>query len=46
VLARGRWKVELKDQTLDGLFSVVVRKKSEGWRVTHDHTSAGEPVKK
>jgi ketosteroid isomerase-like protein len=46
VLARGRWKVELKDQTLDGLFSVVVRKKPEGWRIVHDHTSAGEPMKK
>lgn len=45
-LARGRWKVELKDQTLDGLFTLVVRKKPEGWRIVHDHTSAGDPVKK
>jgi len=46
VIARGRWKVELKSQTLDGLFTLIVEKKPEGWRIVHDHTSAGEPVKK
>jgi uncharacterized protein (TIGR02246 family) len=45
-LARGRWKVEMKDQTLDGLFTLIVKKRPEGWRIVHDHTSAGEPVKK
>ncbi len=46
VVARGRWKVEMKSQTLDGLFTLIVEKKPEGWRIVHDHTSAGEPVKK
>jgi uncharacterized protein (TIGR02246 family) len=45
-LARGRWRVEMKDQTLDGLFTLIVRKKPDGWRIVHDHTSAGDPVKK
>jgi beta-aspartyl-peptidase (threonine type) len=46
VLARGRWKVQMKSGTLDGLFTLIVEKKAEGWRIIHDHTSAGEPVKK
>jgi ketosteroid isomerase-like protein len=46
VLARGRWKVQLKSETLDGLFSLIMEKKPEGWRIVHDHTSAGETVKK
>jgi ketosteroid isomerase-like protein len=46
VIARGRWKVEMKSRTLDGLFTLIVEKKPEGWRIVHDHTSAGEPVKK
>ena len=46
MLVRGRWKLELKAETLDGLFTLIVEKKPEGWRIVHDHTSAGEPVKK
>jgi beta-aspartyl-peptidase (threonine type) len=46
MLVRGRWKVEMKAETLDGLFTLIVEKKPEGWRIIHDHTSAGEPVKK
>jgi beta-aspartyl-peptidase (threonine type) len=42
-LVRGRWKVQLKADTLDGLFTLIVKKKPEGWRIVHDHTSAGEP---
>jgi beta-aspartyl-peptidase (threonine type) len=42
-LVRGRWKVKLPNgETPDGLFSLVMRKKPEGWRIVHDHTSAGE----
>src|SRR2546423_1599409 len=46
MLARGRWKVEMKAETLDGLFTLIVEKKPEGWRIVHDHTSAGETQKK
>ena len=45
-LVRGHFKVEMKAQTLAGLFTLVVKKKPEGWRIVHDHSSAGEPVKK
>lgn len=45
-LARGRWKVELKAETLDGLFTLILEKKTDGWRIVHDHTSAGETQKK
>jgi ketosteroid isomerase-like protein len=45
-LVRGRWKVDLKAETLDGLFTLIVAKKPEGWRIVHDHTSAGESPKK
>jgi beta-aspartyl-peptidase (threonine type) len=37
--ARGRWKVVTNKETLQGLFSLILRKKPEGWRITHDHTS-------
>ncbi len=46
MIARGRWKVEMKAETLDGLFTLIVEKKPEGWRIVHDHTSAGEAQKK
>jgi ketosteroid isomerase-like protein len=46
MLVRGRWKLELKKGNVDGLFSLIVKEKPEGWRIVHDHTSAGEPEKK
>lgn len=38
--ARGRWKVVQDKQTLGGLFTLILRKFPEGWRIIHDHTSA------
>lgn len=46
MLVRGRWKLDMSKQTIDGLFSLIVQKKSEGWRIVHDHTSAGDPIPK
>ena len=41
-LVRGRWKLEFLDKTEQGgLFSVIMRRTSEGWRIVHDHTSVG-----
>jgi ketosteroid isomerase-like protein len=38
--ARGRWKLTLSDgKTPAGLFTVILRKLPEGWRIIHDHTS-------
>lgn len=40
-LARGRWRLTLADgSTPGGLFTLVVRRLPEGWRIVHDHTSS------
>jgi ketosteroid isomerase-like protein len=43
--ARGRWQLTMPDGTRPGgLFTLVLRKFPEGWRIVHDHTSsAGAP---
>src|SRR5205823_4848274 len=46
MLVRGRWMLDLKAETIDGLFTLIMEKKADVWRIVHDHTSAGEPVKK
>jgi beta-aspartyl-peptidase (threonine type) len=38
--ARGRWKVVLDKETPSGLFTLILKKMPEGWRIVHDHTSA------
>ena len=39
-LARGRWKVEWENRSAGGLFTLLLRKYPDGWRIVHDHTSA------
>jgi beta-aspartyl-peptidase (threonine type) len=40
-LARGRWQLTMPDgQRPGGLFTLIVRKQPEGWRIVHDHTSS------
>jgi ketosteroid isomerase-like protein len=46
VMVRGRWKLILSKENPDGLFTLIVQKKAEGWRIVHDHTSIGESEKK
>lgn len=36
---RGRWELVNSKETLGGLFTLIVRKLPEGWRIVHDHTS-------
>jgi beta-aspartyl-peptidase (threonine type) len=37
---RGGWQLTMKDGTKRrGLFTLVLRKFSEGWRIIHDHSS-------
>ena len=47
-LARGRWGLVFakSEDKPDGLFTLVMRKTPDGWKVVHDHTSAAEPPKK
>ena len=43
-LARGRWRLKMPDgSTPGGLFTLVLRKLPEGWRIVHDHTSSESP---
>lgn len=35
----GDWKVELPDTVKQGKFTLIWRKKDEGWRIVHDHSS-------
>jgi beta-aspartyl-peptidase (threonine type) len=41
-LARGRWKVVKSNTAPNGLFTLILVRKPEGWRIVHDHTSAEE----
>lgn len=35
----GRWKLTLKDSLKEGLFTIILQRFTEGWRIIHDHTS-------
>lgn len=38
---RGEWRLTMRDgKTPHGLYTLVLRKFPEGWRIVHDHTSA------
>lgn len=40
---RGSWKLILSDgKTPHGLFTLIFRKFPDGWKITHDHSSAEE----
>jgi uncharacterized GH25 family protein/ketosteroid isomerase-like protein len=39
-LVLGRWRLDRQRDTPGGVFTLVVRKLPEGWRVVHDHTSS------
>jgi ketosteroid isomerase-like protein len=39
---RGRWKLATSKDTPAGLFTLIFKKLPEGWRIVHDHTSAGQ----
>jgi beta-aspartyl-peptidase (threonine type) len=42
-LARGRFKLTMPDGTKPtGLFTLIMRKFPDGWKIVHDHTSADE----
>jgi len=39
---RGRWKLVTSKDSPGGLFTLIFRKFPDGWRIVHDHTSAGQ----
>jgi beta-aspartyl-peptidase (threonine type) len=38
---RGRWNLVTSKETLGGLFTLILQRMPDGWRIVHDHTSAG-----
>lgn len=46
-LALGRWSVAvMQKRPIGGVFSLVLRRTPDGWRILHDHTSTGAEQKK
>src|ERR1700720_19177 len=39
-VVRGRFRLKLEKDAPTGIFTLVVRKLPEGWRIVHDHTSS------
>ena len=39
----GHWRLDREKDAPHGLFTLLFRKSSDGWRVVHDHTSAATP---
>jgi beta-aspartyl-peptidase (threonine type) len=39
-LVKGRWELVLKKETHGGLFTLIMKKLTPGWRIVHDHTSS------
>ncbi len=38
-LVLGRWSVEIQGEKKGGVFTLILKKFPEGWRIIHDHTS-------
>lgn len=38
-LVKGRFQLTLSKESPTGLFTLIMRKQPEGWRIIHDHTS-------
>ena len=41
-LVRGRWRLTLRESSPGGLFTLILRRFPEGWRIIHDHTSTAQ----
>jgi beta-aspartyl-peptidase (threonine type) len=39
-LVRGRWQLKRSKDSPGGLFTLILKRFSEGWRIVHDHTSS------
>lgn len=42
----GRWDLVLASGPVGGVFSVVLERRPEGWKIVHDHTSSDPPPAK
>lgn len=41
-LVFGAWRLELATDAPSGLFTLLMQRRPEGWRVVHDHTSSAD----
>ncbi len=41
-VAHGIWRLKRMSDEPWGRFTLIVERKSEGWRIVHDHTSSGK----
>jgi beta-aspartyl-peptidase (threonine type) len=39
-LVRGRFRLQMKNESPTGIFTLILRKTPAGWRIIHDHTSS------
>jgi beta-aspartyl-peptidase (threonine type) len=39
-LVRGKYELTMKKEKPEGLFTLLLRRFPEGWRIVHDHTSS------
>ena len=39
-LVRGRFRLQIGNETSTGLFTLILRRLPDGWRIVHDHTSS------
>ncbi len=35
----GRWKLDFKGASKEGVFTIIFKRLAEGWRIIHDHSS-------
>lgn len=40
VVVFGRWKLEREEGDRSGLYTLIMSKTAEGWRIVHDHSSS------
>jgi beta-aspartyl-peptidase (threonine type) len=38
-MVRGKWKLVKSKETVGGLYTLILKRLPEGWRIVHDHTS-------
>ena len=41
-MAFGRWRLQRAQDSPTGLFTLLLRRMGDGWRIVYDHTSAAE----
>lgn len=42
----GRWALHREGDTPGGVFTIILREFSHGWKIVHDHTSSFPPITK